>query len=563
MCYRHTLISSLGAFALSIAAQPSMASAWPYFDSNGYDANGVPATLIDLSAQLPANLLGNIYNRLPEGLDINQNRDEKKLLTDNLGANIYLLEDSDITVMAIGGNTEYTNSIGFFSYDADNAPRSTSELNTRIIFPNFSALQPGQAVNLGTFKAGKAVGFVIVSDGWRQDLGAVEPDQPASKVFYTIRDLNPETPSNDGNSHLNAHTILLSSPTDHLMVLGFEDAYRHPSNQDQTKPLRSDDDFNDVLIAIKVTRTLSNVDHTAIQPLEPVVPAPDSDGDGIGDDIDAFPLDPERAARRFYPSATGYGYLAFEDNWPKKGDFDMNDLVIAYRAVETLNARNEMTDLKLTYQIVARGASNDNAFAVHLPGVPRDAIKSTSTLSVRNQTPAALLPESGQSEAVFILAPHINDLTRTGMSWPCGFFNTVSKCPRLAPVPLEIDVHLQQPLSRTQLGTAPYNPFIYPGWYGQRGREVHPVDRAPTAKADPKLFGTGDDASNPASNRYYRTMNNLPWAIDVPETWHYPAEWNDVSNAYPAFVTWAESGGVNAASWYLSPNQGQVIQLQP
>ena len=40
---------------------------------------------------------------------------------------------------------------------------------------------------------------------------------------------------------------------------------------------------------------------------------------------------------------------------PSKGDFDANDLVVGYRAIETLNAKNEVTDLKLVYEIVARG----------------------------------------------------------------------------------------------------------------------------------------------------------------------------------------------------------------
>ncbi len=520
MSYRHTLLSSLGVLALSATAQTGIAAtSWQYFGGQDNYVNGIPQTLMKLNHQLPSDLLPKIYARLPEGLDINQNRDEKKLLTDNLGANIYLLEDSDITVIALGGNTEYTNSIGFFSYDAGNAPRSTSGLNTKIIFPNFSALNPGDAVSLGTFKAGKAVGFVIVSDGWTGS--SVNPDQPADKIFYTIRDLNPETPSNDGNSHLNAHTILLSSPTDNLMVLGFEDAYRHPSNEDQTKPLRSDDDFNDVLLAIRVTKALSNVDHTAVQPLEPVVPAPDSDGDGIGDDIDAFPLDPARAARRFYPSATEHSHLVFEDNWPKKGDFDTNDLV------------------------------------------PRTAINTArTTLSIRNQAPVALPPETGQSEAVFILAPHVKDLTLTGLSWPCGFFNTVNSCPRFAPVPLVAEIHFQPPVSKAQLGHAPYNPFIYPGWYGQRGREIHLANRPPTAKADPKLFGTEDDRSDPARGRYYLTADNQSWGLDVPEKdWRHPAEWNAVGIAYPDFATWATSYGTTAPTWYVSPvKEGAVFQ---
>ena len=143
-------------------------------------------------------------------------------------------------------------------------------------------------------------------------------------------------------------------------------------------------------------------------------------------------------------------------------------------------------------------------------------------------------------------------MTKTGLKWPCGFFNTVNKCPRSEPVLLVADIHFQRPLSRAQLGTAPYNPFIYPNRYAGRGQEIHLVDHPPTAKVNPGLFGTGDDRSIPAQGRYYRTADNLPWALDVPETWRHPAEWNDVTNAYPDFATWTSSSGVTASNWYVS-----------
>ena len=545
MNYRHPLATSAAALALSVVAQPSLALTWKYFDTTGYTANGVPNTLV--SESLPATLLTNIYTRLPEGLDINQNKDEKKLLTDNLGANIHLLEDSEITVIALGGKTDYANSVGFFTYPTANVPTATSGLNTQILFPNFPAMIPGQAVKLGKFKAGTSMGFVIVSNGWKQ--GVVNPDQPATAIFNTIRELNPETPSNDGNSHLNAHTILLSSAGDNLLVMGFEDAYRHPSNQDKTKPLRSDDDFNDVLIAIKVSKAVSNVDLSPITTLDPL--PKDSDQDGIPDDLDAFPQDPTRAARRFYPNAAGYGFLAFEDLWPKKGDFDMNDLLVAYRSVETLNARNEIVDLKLIYELRARGAGSDNGFGIHFPGLSASTIDPTATtLTINTQAPVPLPVESGQSEAVLILSNNVTPLTNTGEAFPCSMMNTVMKCARSAPVPLVVDIHFKTPLTRAQLGNAPYNPFIYRT--GKRGLEIHLVDHPPTAKADPKLFGTLDDRSDPSQGRYYRTAANEPWALDVPETWRHPTEWISITGAYPDFVTWAASGGTTAENWYVS-----------
>lgn len=294
----------------------------------------------------------------------------------------------------------------------------------------------------------------------------------------------------------------------------------------------------------------------------PVAPEPlsDQDDDKVIDSQDAFPLDPDRITQRFYPNGSDYGYLAFEDNWPTKGDFDANDLVVGYRAIETLNAKNEVTDLKLVYEIVARGGTAQIGFGVHLPGIAATRINpAATTLQVGTAAPQPLAVEGGQREAVFILSPLVNKLTTTGLSWPCGFFNTVARCPRSEPVTLVADIHFLQPLSAGQLGDAPYNPFIY---RTNRGREIHLIDHPPTAKADLKLFGTGDDRSNPSEGRYYRTADNLPWVLDVPETWQYPAEWNNVTNAYPEFSAWWVSEGQTAKDWYVS-NVNQSLVFNP
>ncbi|WP_295446353.1 LruC domain-containing protein [uncultured Thiodictyon sp.] len=548
MSYRHPLATSLAALALGAVAQPSLAITWQYFGT--YDGIGVPTTLTDLSAEMPVNLLADIHKRLPEYKDIRTN--DPKLITDDLGANIVLLEDAEITVAFVDEGAGYRNSVGYFTYDPGNMPKAFSELNTKILFPNFSlppqgAMRFGEAVALGKFKAGSAVGFTIVSDGWNGK--GVNPNQSPSAIFTTIKALNPEKPTT-ADPNLNAHTVLLSKPEDGLLVLGFED---------QNRSGVSDHDFNDVLIAIKVT-PFSAVDRSKVQSLVKTVVL-DSDGDGIPDALDAFPQDPTRAARRFYPSATGYGSLAFEDLWPRKGDFDMNDLVVAYRAVETLNAYNEIVDLKLMYEIRARGAGADNGFGVHFPGLSRDAIDPVgTTVSVNNQAPVAAPVESGQTEAVLIVSPNVTALTNTGLAFPCSMMNSVAKCPHLAPVPMELNIHFKRPLTAAQLGDAPFNPFIYRTT--QRGLEVHLVDHPPTAKADRKLFGTLDDRSDPAQGRYYRTAANEPWVIDVPETWRHPTEWNNIAGAYPNFVKWTASGGTTDNDWYVSKMVG-VLLFQP
>ncbi|MEZ4763454.1 MAG: LruC domain-containing protein [Calditrichia bacterium] len=36
---------------------------------------------------------------------------------------------------------------------------------------------------------------------------------------------------------------------------------------------------------------------------------------------------------------------------------------------------------------------------------------------------------------------------------------------------------------------------------------------------DEALFGTEDDASQAQNGRYYRTQNNLTWALNIPDVW--------------------------------------------
>lgn len=72
MHVRHPPVTSLAALALGAAAQPGLAATWTYY-VGGYDANGVPKTLVDFSKRIPADLLDEIYTRLPESRDIRKN----------------------------------------------------------------------------------------------------------------------------------------------------------------------------------------------------------------------------------------------------------------------------------------------------------------------------------------------------------------------------------------------------------------------------------------------------------------------------------------------------------
>ena len=60
-----------------------------------------------------------------------------------------------------------------------------------------------------------------------------------------------------------------------------------------------------------------------------------------------------------------------------------------------------------------------------------------------------------------------------------------------------------------------------------------------------------EDDSDPGTDRYYVTTNNLPWAIDVPSSFDWPKEKIEISQAYQKFIEWAESLGQDDDDWYL------------
>jgi LruC domain-containing protein len=104
-------------------------------------------------------------------------------------------------------------------------------------------------------------------------------------------------------------------------------------------------------------------------------------------------------------------------------------------------------------------------------------------------------------------------------------------------------------INYSSFGTNLFNPYIILNQV--RGKEVHLVDRVPSAKVDASFFGTGQDKSNPGNGNYYKTANNLPWAINVSSSIPYPQERTDISEAFLKFIPWATSNGTSNQTWYL------------
>ncbi len=279
-------------------------------------------------------------------------------------------------------------------------------------------------------------------------------------------------------------------------------------------------------------------------------PSTDDDGDGVINEEDDYPNDPLRAYDLYYPDNIQFGCLAFEDNWPQTADYDLNDLVVDYQFKQVLNANTALVELYADFSVRAIGAAYLNSFGFEMP-VPSSIVQSVTgnVLSDNFITTSSNGTESGQSNAVIF----VTDNPKNQLPYPGTgeYVNTSPGAPWVEPDTLHLHIEFISPIALSVAGYAPYNPFIVVN--RMRGREIHLVDQLPTALADPLLFGTGNDDSEPSSGRYYKTVQNLPWALNIPGHFDYPLEQNEIISGYLKFAPWAMSSGAEYSDWYL-PN---------
>ncbi len=84
--------------------------------------------------------------------------------------------------------------------------------------------------------------------------------------------------------------------------------------------------------------------------------AADADNDGVDNTLDTFPCRADLSSITFVPGENQFSLLAMEDQWPSQGDYDFNDLVLAYNVEIYKNAQGLVKRLRVTYQPRAMGA---------------------------------------------------------------------------------------------------------------------------------------------------------------------------------------------------------------
>ena len=472
-----------------------------------------------------------IYTNIPDGLT---NRIQNVLMpgTDNSSyakptevVNLNVTKDAHLTLVFAAELAGWRNAIGYYFYDTKNPPKSMGELDLMpkyVAFPNCSSfisnfsdgsaapLRHGEQLQLKYFKdgnatdvfpAGTTVGWFLIPDGYK-----IWPESSTGKLdltgaAYSIRYSNSEC-----NGENARYMVSLYDKVSGKTVLGFEDG--------------GDNDYKDVLFYV------------------------DSDPADAIYDPDRPTTDPDDEK---YPDITGdpiEGTLAFEDLWPSQGDYDMNDVVVAYSTTFTTDKDNKLIAMKDVFTPLHSGGSLKSAFGYQLD-MPTTAVKNVTIDHFSSSAQTVGGQESNQSKAVIMLFDDIHQAVAQG------------------PITVETELDGSVSMDKTTRKSL-YNPFVCVSSEGFAPgavrKEVHLTNYAPTLLADPYPFGRNDDKSsvdkqgNPTGPYYYVTADLHPFAIDLPvPDYHIPDESVKIDDFYPDFAGWVTSKGEKNKEWYLKP----------
>ena len=299
----------------------------------------------------------------------------------------------------------------------------------------------------------------------------------------------------------------------------------------------------------------------------------------------AVKIEPAATSTQHYPSANDYVTLAFEDLWPSRGDYDMNDFVVYYRTAVTRDTNSDsplVREIRIDGEFVAVGAAFNSGFAISIPGLETRHIDTANVeLLINNKTPLSydggvqqqFQPLRGtfsrqDEDALLEITRDIWTTVERGEG--CFFHRTDNSCGAASTATFSLRVPVSGAVPAEQIEPGRFNPFIFATNERLRnsifkdadgnqvapgdGLEIHLKNQPPTWRADLAILARADDRSvQPAPGVELVTYQNdqgLPWAIEIGGRWCYPSEYQDLNTAYPLFASFVLSEGALDADWF-------------
>lgn len=436
---------------------------------------------------------------------------------------LYLEKSAEVVITMLGSNTCWNCSMGYYYYKTGEKPRSLKETDVIMIFPNtqdgqwsvnrkeaskYAGVKRGTAVQLmyyphlaenstegatTVFPEGYRIGFVLATNAWTNRLSGFRVDK------------NYRAATSDGLS-VDNKGVAYNEPR--TAVFRYTD-----KKEDINSVLFSFEDYVDDQNFSDVVFTMTS------NPVDAVVDIPSVDVE-----------DTKKVARMLR------GVYAFEDLWPSRGDYDMNDVMLRSNYEKTFDEKGiyEESFLLTTF---ANYAGNDNGIAVTLGGAAASAELEMNVL-VKGETEYRKA-EFTRDADVLLLSDNVK--TQLGATY-------------------KITAKYSSPVDESQAGSV--KPFIYrtnrSGVSEGNRWEVHLPYEAPTSKIEASFFGQGDDRSIPRKGIYYVRADSYPFAFflaganesDIAPLLDLKNEKTPIDQLYPGYIGWVTSNGKENTDWY-------------
>lgn len=429
-------------------------------------------------------------------------------------ADLYVEEDETAVVLtALRGWTCWNSPLGYYYYRYDQAPASLKDVKVYAVFPNTQmtwnngslqaspqGIKEGTAVQLKyfddpeypkgkNFPKGYYIGFILACNAWNTYFTGFN-SYTLTEGFYASSTKGFSTKVNSG---IDVRTAMFKDKNSNIAI-AFED-------------FMDDQNFTDVVFSLKANPEITNV------------PPVDED---LNTTIEKT------------------GVYAFEDEWPKAGDYDMNDVLVQYTYQKVFNIFNEILSESFIFKTLYNKSTvftNGLGFILSNEGNAQSTEYFIRKENEKDFTVASGADKFTRESNAIILTDNVktNPNAEYKVTFKYGDKNSNKK-------------------QETSIDA-----FIYrPSKEGNR-LEVHCPMKKPTSKVDTSLFGQYEDCSKPNEGIYYvsNQENIYPFAFylsnananDIAELKNFDKnEKKSISEIYPKFIDWAKYG--TNADWY-------------
>jgi len=261
--------------------------------------------------------------------------------------------------------------------------------------------------------------------------------------------------------------------------------------------------------------------------------------------------DQQAGGRVYYPAQDQFYVSAFEDQFPNRGDYDFNDLVVGYRVYTELDSAGRIVGIGGEGYLIARGGGFDHDWHLRI-GLPSYA-SGSGTLTLFE--PGQLEPAAGFPRAVtFNGALDLTPFEHTRQLWADGsetFVNTLRDQSLIRGYRFTFEVTLNGSLMSAEMPAPPYDPYLY---VYNTGYEIHLGGRSAVLGYSKNTRDGLNAFSDPAG---------FPFALILPEDWLIPIEFIDLGEAYPQLLDFVTSSGTTSVDWFRNPKAVAVKPVTP